>query len=211
MPAGTAEEFQNVVSLIPVDKRVWWRYHKVQAGETISSIARTYHSSPQSIAEANDLDENALTFGLRPETRLIIPIAPSSKESDTDHLRARDHALQDSQRRYGGIGGKELWRCRDDDPEMESAERQQLGGPKDFAGTCADEGGHARTEGWIEAASPSCKTAPDGATPGFVRQRSARAGFVRRCILTPGSGEERAWCWACAAQRCPSKRRADHD
>ncbi len=82
LPAGTAEQFQSVVALIPVDKRVWWHYHKVQAGETLASIARTYHSSPQSIAEANDLDENALTFGLRPETRLIIPIAPS-KESDT--------------------------------------------------------------------------------------------------------------------------------
>ncbi|MGB9491966.1 MAG: sulfatase-like hydrolase/transferase [Terriglobales bacterium] len=84
LPAGTAEQFQSVVALIPVDKRVWWRYHKVQAGETLTSVARTYHSSPQSIAEANDLDENALTLVLPRETRLIIPIAPStSKESDT--------------------------------------------------------------------------------------------------------------------------------
>jgi len=78
LPAGTADKFQSVVGLIPVDKRVWWRYHKVQAGETLASIAHTYHSSPQSIAEANDLQENALS----PEMRLIIPIAPG-KESDT--------------------------------------------------------------------------------------------------------------------------------
>jgi membrane-bound lytic murein transglycosylase D len=78
LPAGTADKFQSVVTLIPVDKRVWWRYHKVQDGETLASIARTYHSSPQSIAEANDLQENALS----PEMRLIIPIAPG-KDTDT--------------------------------------------------------------------------------------------------------------------------------
>ncbi len=78
LPAGTADKFQSVVALIPVDKRVWWRYHKVQDGETLASIAHTYHSSAQSIAQANDLEENALS----PEMRLIIPIAPGI-ESDT--------------------------------------------------------------------------------------------------------------------------------
>jgi len=26
--------------MIPADKRVWWRYHKVQGGETLASLAR---------------------------------------------------------------------------------------------------------------------------------------------------------------------------
>jgi len=81
LPAGSAEKFQNAVALIPADKRVWWRYHKAQDGETLASIARTYHTTPTSIAEANDLDEYTLSK-LAPETRLIIPIAPG-KESDT--------------------------------------------------------------------------------------------------------------------------------
>jgi membrane-bound lytic murein transglycosylase D len=78
LPAGTADKFQSAVALIPVDKRVWWRYHKVQDGETLASIARAYHSSPQSIAEANDLQEDTLSA----EMRLIIPIAPG-KDTDT--------------------------------------------------------------------------------------------------------------------------------
>ena len=78
LPAGTADRFQTTVASIPVDKRVWWRYHKVQPGETLASIARTYHSSPKSIAEANSLDDDSLD----PESRLIIPIAPG-KQSDT--------------------------------------------------------------------------------------------------------------------------------
>jgi membrane-bound lytic murein transglycosylase D len=78
LPAGTAGKFQTAVAAIPADKRVWWRYHKVQGGETLASIARTYHSTPKSIADANDLSDDAL----EPESRLIIPIAPG-KQTDT--------------------------------------------------------------------------------------------------------------------------------
>src|SRR5271167_724294 len=56
LPAGTADKFQSAVASIPADKRVWCRYHKVQSGETLAAIARTYHTTPKAIAEANDLD-----------------------------------------------------------------------------------------------------------------------------------------------------------
>ena len=94
LPAGSAAKFQTAVAAIPVDKRVSWRYHKVQGGETLASLARTYHTTPTAIAEANDLDvgSNAGSRGrsygasfneaLAPESRLIIPIAPS-KQGDT--------------------------------------------------------------------------------------------------------------------------------
>ena len=114
VPAGTAAKFQTAVAAIPVDKRVSWRYHKVQGGETLASIARTYHTTPTAIAEANDLSDssksgssvsstagskaglkvvsNRGSYGssyggsyneaLAPESRLIIPIAPS-KQTDT--------------------------------------------------------------------------------------------------------------------------------
>src|SRR5208283_5138519 len=78
LPAGTADKFQSAVAAIPADKRVWWRYHKVQDGETLAAIARTYHTTPKAIAEANDLGEEELA----PEARLIIPIAPG-KQADT--------------------------------------------------------------------------------------------------------------------------------
>jgi len=98
VPAGTAAKFQTAVAAIPVDKRVSWRYHKVQDGESLASIARTYHTTPTAIAEANELSvgskdaSNGDSHGgsyrvsyneaLAPETRLIIPIAPS-KQTDT--------------------------------------------------------------------------------------------------------------------------------
>ena len=79
LPAGTAGKFQTAVASIPTDKRVSWRYHKVQAGETLASISRTYRIPSKSIAAANNLDDDTLA----PETRLIIPITPG-KEKDTD-------------------------------------------------------------------------------------------------------------------------------
>ena len=78
LPAGTAEKFQSNVTAIPTDKRVGWRYHKVQAGDTLASISRTYRIPSKSIAAANNLDDETLT----PETKLIIPIAPG-KNTDT--------------------------------------------------------------------------------------------------------------------------------
>jgi membrane-bound lytic murein transglycosylase D len=84
VPAGTAAKFQTAVASIPVDKRVWWRYHKVQPGETLASIARTYHSEPKSIAQANDLGDGELA----PESRLIIPIAPGKQSDSATYSRA---------------------------------------------------------------------------------------------------------------------------
>jgi membrane-bound lytic murein transglycosylase D len=91
LPAGTADKFQAAVASIPTDKRVWWRYHKIQNGKTLAAIARTYHTTPKAIAEANGLTVDAnggMSFGpingaLVPDTRLIIPIAPG-KQSTTD-------------------------------------------------------------------------------------------------------------------------------
>jgi membrane-bound lytic murein transglycosylase D len=82
LPAGTADKFQTAVASIPADKRVWWRYHRVQATETLASIARTYHITAKAIAEANDLSDHPANGLLSPETPLIIPIA-AGKEADT--------------------------------------------------------------------------------------------------------------------------------
>jgi membrane-bound lytic murein transglycosylase D len=99
LPAGTANKFQTAVAAIPADKRVWWRYHKVQGGETLASIARTYHTTPKSIAEANNLDggpnggpsDDPKTASLSPETRLIIPIAPGKQIDTSTYAHATTH------------------------------------------------------------------------------------------------------------------------
>ena len=91
LPAGTADKFQLTVASIPTDKRVSWRYHKVQPGETLAAVARTYHTTPKSIAEANDLNDGLNNNALTPESRLIIPIAPGKQGDATTYSRATTH------------------------------------------------------------------------------------------------------------------------
>ena len=84
LPAGKKEKFLTAVAEIPADKRVWWRYHKVQAGETLAGIARTYHTSAKAISQANNLDDEPL----QPESKLIIPIAPGKSSDTSTYARA---------------------------------------------------------------------------------------------------------------------------
>ncbi len=78
LPAGTKSDFETAVAAIPVDKRLWWRYHDVKPGDTLASLARSYHTTAKSISEANQLDDSSLDG----ESRLVIPMA-ANKYSDT--------------------------------------------------------------------------------------------------------------------------------
>jgi len=75
LPRGTKGKYLANIAAIPVDKRVWWRYHKVVSGDTLASIGRKYHTTPAAIVAANDLDAND---PIQPDHRLIIPIAPGA-------------------------------------------------------------------------------------------------------------------------------------
>src|SRR5207249_5467874 len=55
VPAGTKETFERAIAAIPPDKRIWWRAHKVEQGETLSAIARKYRISTAALAQANHL------------------------------------------------------------------------------------------------------------------------------------------------------------
>ena len=79
LPAGTSDRYLTAISAIPPDMRVWWRYRKVAPGDTLASVARTFHTTPQSIAQANHLDADD---SLRAESELIIPVAPGKHAVD---------------------------------------------------------------------------------------------------------------------------------
>jgi len=79
LPAGSKEKYETAIAAIPADMRTYWRYHRVDYGETLPSIARKYHTSAASIQEANNLSDGELPAG----TKLIIPITPGHHESGT--------------------------------------------------------------------------------------------------------------------------------
>ena len=78
LPPGTAEKFSAGIADIPADKWVSWRRHRVEAGETLTSIAKKYRVTPVAIAQANNLEKGtALDAG----EKLIIPAAQAAAET----------------------------------------------------------------------------------------------------------------------------------
>jgi membrane-bound lytic murein transglycosylase D len=86
LPKGTAERFSAEIADIPADKWVSWRRHRVEAGDTLTSIARKYRVTPISIAEANNLEHGA---PLEPGEKLIIPATKPQEEAKSRLVRYR--------------------------------------------------------------------------------------------------------------------------
>jgi membrane-bound lytic murein transglycosylase D len=56
IPVGTKESFEHDIAMVPADKRASWRFHFVQPGDTLDSIAAKYHVSKDELAEVNQID-----------------------------------------------------------------------------------------------------------------------------------------------------------
>jgi membrane-bound lytic murein transglycosylase D len=78
LPVGTADKYQSAIASIPPDMRVWWRYHQVAQGQTLMSVARTYHTTARAIAQANELE---LNDSIEAGAKLVVPIAPGKHSS----------------------------------------------------------------------------------------------------------------------------------
>jgi peptidoglycan lytic transglycosylase D len=86
LPLGTSEKFSAEIADIPPDKWVSWRRHRVEAGETLTSIAKTYRVTAAAIADANDLDRGA---ELEAGEKLIIPATRPLEETKPRLVRYR--------------------------------------------------------------------------------------------------------------------------
>src|SRR5579859_1035601 len=78
LPAGSAQKFSAEIADIPADKWVSWRRHRVESGETLTSIGKKYHVTPVAIASANNLERGA---ALSAGEKLIIPAVQSQSET----------------------------------------------------------------------------------------------------------------------------------
>jgi membrane-bound lytic murein transglycosylase D len=72
LPAGTAGRFMEGIAEIPAADWVSWRRHRVEEGETLAQIAKTFRVTPAAIISANELDSHA---PLEVGRKLIIPAA----------------------------------------------------------------------------------------------------------------------------------------
>jgi membrane-bound lytic murein transglycosylase D len=86
VPEGTKEKYQAAIAAIPPDKRVAWRYYKVQPGDTLASVAKKYRTTERAISQVNGLQDNGLTA----DSRVVIPV--SIAESDAARIRYSKYA-----------------------------------------------------------------------------------------------------------------------
>ncbi len=78
LPTGTKDTYEAAIASIPPNKRVWWRAHKVEGGETLTSIAKKFRISQVALAEVNRIDQSTR---IAEGTRLVLPLAPGSESS----------------------------------------------------------------------------------------------------------------------------------
>ena len=82
LPYHVADSFMTALEQVPEKDRLRWQRHKVKNGETISEIARDYHTTIPAIRTANNLRGNTIRAG----DYLMIPMA--SKPLDAYSLSA---------------------------------------------------------------------------------------------------------------------------
>lgn len=78
LPPGRKAIFEQAIAPIPLSKRIWWRAHKVQEGETLPGIAKKYRISTVALAQANHVEKDAQ---FKEGTRLVLPLAPGDESS----------------------------------------------------------------------------------------------------------------------------------
>ncbi|HKF25808.1 MAG TPA: transglycosylase SLT domain-containing protein [Candidatus Acidoferrum sp.] len=86
LPVGTAERFSAEIADIPAEKWVSWRRHRVESGETLTSLAKKYKVTAAAIAAANSLGGRA---ALSAGDKLIIPATQPASETKSRLVRYR--------------------------------------------------------------------------------------------------------------------------
>jgi len=87
LPPGTGTLFQQRIADVPRENRTHWRYHRVVADDTLTSIARSYHVSVEQLANANQLQSGDTLSSVE---ALVVPVPlASSPVVHTEIYKAR--------------------------------------------------------------------------------------------------------------------------
>jgi len=86
LPAGTHDIFLKRVGDVPEDKRTSWRFHVVRPGESLESIASSFHDRPAEIVAANQLGADATVAA---GDGLVVPVAAAVAMPRTLHYVTR--------------------------------------------------------------------------------------------------------------------------
>ena len=92
IPREHAENFATALKGMDPAKRVSWRNYKVKSGDTLSTIARRYSTTPSVIQQVNNLDGHIIRIG----QRLMIPSA--AEQAGTYSLSASERLARKQER-----------------------------------------------------------------------------------------------------------------
>jgi membrane-bound lytic murein transglycosylase D len=87
LPQGSKEKYETAIASIPVEKRVAWRYYKVQPGDTLAGIARKYRTTERAISQVNNLQGTPLAT----EAKLVIPVNGAGANGKILYSRYASH------------------------------------------------------------------------------------------------------------------------
>lgn len=76
IPKGSTEQVMSAINMVPADKRDTWRLHKLQAGDTVDTVARQYRLTASVLEHANPKFEQA-AYAVIPQ------MAPKPKPAPT--------------------------------------------------------------------------------------------------------------------------------
>ncbi len=112
IPVDKAAQLRSQLAELPAEQRVSWHRYKVQAGDTLSTIARRFNSSVAVIRQGNNLKGNTIRVG----QGLVVPKpardASQYALSESQRKRSRMQHLEQSHSRklYHEVGsGESFW------------------------------------------------------------------------------------------------------
>jgi membrane-bound lytic murein transglycosylase D len=82
IPTGRRETFLANYAAVPSEQKIRWERHQVSKGETLSTVAILYHSTPEAIRDINGLKGNRIA----PGKHLLVPVALDGRPLDADTL-----------------------------------------------------------------------------------------------------------------------------
>jgi membrane-bound lytic murein transglycosylase D len=86
LPPGTRDVFLKRIQSIPEEKRTSWRFHIVRPGESLDSVASSFHDRAAEIATANNLDANT---SVNTGDALVIPESVAVAAPHAAHYTTR--------------------------------------------------------------------------------------------------------------------------
>lgn len=90
IPFGKKEAFLANYAAIPPEQKIKWERHEVRKGETLSSLAKQYNTSPEAIRDINGLRKSRIA----PGKHLLIPIDINGKNHDLSYVTTGEGGKQ---------------------------------------------------------------------------------------------------------------------